>query len=480
MVSREPAVIRLRRTEGNQERVALRQALRLARASGPRSPQGRQGERVLHQPTAQPATLQEAFRQGRDRESRSPQGVQGERIFRGTVLAILVLLLGSSTSARAQTPDQASIPQAFTSATNARNLQALEDLFTENAAYQFPTGEHVIGKSLVRRVLEADLATHPYDAIVGTPEITLGRAVWVRDHFDDSVRSLGVAPVRETVEAVLEDSRIRTLMFRRSTEVEARVHEAENVLAVVLAFEAAQNQGDVEAAVALFADDAVGVTADGTRWVGKDQIRTVVQHSWASGAHIERSRYQVAGDRVTSQAAVSSALLRAMGVGALQVTAEAVVRDGRIQSTTSTLSPESAARLQAAQNRAVATRFVRALNAHDLETLLDLLSPEVVNRSARPDEAPGLEGARTYFAMLFAGSPDVAATLDDTVNERDLIVARMTLSGTHTGELFGIEATGRAFSVSGIEMWRIQGGRIVERWGYADDDSFRMQLGERR
>ena len=56
----------------------------------------------------------------------------------------------------------------------------------------------------------------------------------------------------------------------------------------------------------------------------------------------------------------------------------------------------------------------------------------------------------------------------------------MTLSGTHTGELFGIEATGRAFSVSGMEMWRIQGGRIVERWGYADDDSFRMQLGERR
>ena len=392
------------------------------------------------------------------------------------VAAALVGIWSSFVPLHAQAPDSTSIPAAVTAATNRRDVEGLLSLFTEGGVYRPPTGEQLIGTPVVRIWLETELSSNPYDVIIGTPDVTPGRAVWVRDHVDDFARSLGVTPIRETVEALLEGSRIQALIVRRSAESEARFQAAQGVLSVVRAFEAAQNAGAVDEAVELFADDAVGITADGTRWVGKEQIRTAVQHSWASGAFVERSRYQVVGDHVTSQANVSSDLLRAIGVGAVQVSAEAVVRDGRIQTTTSTLSPESAARLQAAQNRATAARLTQAINDRDLDRLVELFSPDLVNRTAEPGEDPGVDGARAYFSALLAGSADLTATIDEGVAERDLLVVRMTLAGTHTGDLWGIEATGRPFAAAGLEIWRIQTGRIIERWGYPAGADLRTQL----
>jgi predicted ester cyclase len=333
--------------------------------------------------------------------------------------------------------------------------------------YRPSSGEQLIGKPVVRLWLEAELSGHPHDVLVGAPAITPGRILWERDHSDDYARSLGVVPVREQVEALLEGSRIRALIVTRSLESEARFQAAERTLTVIHEFEAAQNAGAVDRAVHLFAEDAVGVTADGTRWVGKDQIRTAIEHGWASGAHIERARYQVSGDRVTSQASISSDLLRGIGIGALQVTAEATVRDGLIRSTTSTLSPESAARLQAAQNRAVANRFVEAFNAHDLDALDGLLAAEVVNRTGSTEGQRGASWVREHFAALFAASTDLNITLDELITERDLIVLRMSTRGTQTGVWQGIEPAGQSISTRGVEIWRVQRGQIVELWAYS-------------
>jgi predicted ester cyclase len=43
-------------------------------------------------------------------------------------------------------------------------------------------------------------------------------------------------------------------------------------------------------------------------------------------------------------------------------------------------------------------------------------------------------------------------------------VARVRATGTHTGELFGVAGTGRVVSLTGIAIYRIAEGRIVERW----------------
>jgi predicted ester cyclase len=63
------------------------------------------------------------------------------------------------------------------------------------------------------------------------------------------------------------------------------------------------------------------------------------------------------------------------------------------------------------------------------------------------------------------------------VAEADIVVERCTTSGTHRGELMGAAPTGKTLVLSGINIFRIDGDRIVERWGRLDDLGLLRQLG---
>lgn len=56
-------------------------------------------------------------------------------------------------------------------------------------------------------------------------------------------------------------------------------------------------------------------------------------------------------------------------------------------------------------------------------------------------------------------------TSEDLIAEGDRVVARMTITGTHTGDFYGIPATGKRIHVSGIYIVRIANGKIVGHWG---------------
>ena len=45
-----------------------------------------------------------------------------------------------------------------------------------------------------------------------------------------------------------------------------------------------------------------------------------------------------------------------------------------------------------------------------------------------------------------------------------MVVARFTARGTHTGAFQGIPATGTAGTVTGIAIYRVSSGKIVEQW----------------
>ena len=53
----------------------------------------------------------------------------------------------------------------------------------------------------------------------------------------------------------------------------------------------------------------------------------------------------------------------------------------------------------------------------------------------------------------------------DLIGEGDFVVARSTRRVRHDGELFGVAPTGREVVVEHVEMWRVEGGKIVEHWG---------------
>lgn len=139
------------------------------------------------------------------------------------------------------------------------------------------------------------------------------------------------------------------LWLASATAVAAQPTEPAQVIA---AFQTALNAGNVEAAVALFAEDAV-VTLQpplNQTYRGKAAIRGWFEHLVAVHFHGEVvSPPQTMGERVRYLARVTAHdEFRQLGVLPLEVPVEATFRAGKIQSYTVGLTPESAAKLTAA------------------------------------------------------------------------------------------------------------------------------------
>lgn len=111
----------------------------------------------------------------------------------------------------------------------------------------------------------------------------------------------------------------------------------------------ALNAGDVDAALALVADDAVLTFPDmGYVFTGKEEIRGWYEGLVAQNLHIEPSNLRVDGDKVTWSNQVWLDDYRALGIAPLGFTGEGVVQDGKIKSYTETMTDEALAKLQAA------------------------------------------------------------------------------------------------------------------------------------
>jgi steroid delta-isomerase-like uncharacterized protein len=78
---------------------------------------------------------------------------------------------------------------------------------------------------------------------------------------------------------------------------------------------------------------------------------------------------------------------------------------------------------------------------------------------------------------MLAAFPDFAVTVEDAVAEGDKVALRVTIRGTHQGALMGTPPTGKPIAISGMSLWRIADGKIVERWESADMLGLMQQLG---
>jgi predicted ester cyclase len=76
-----------------------------------------------------------------------------------------------------------------------------------------------------------------------------------------------------------------------------------------------------------------------------------------------------------------------------------------------------------------------------------------------------------------AAFPHGRTTTDDLVAEGDQIVERFTFVGTQKGDFLGIPASGKQVHVTGMSIFRIADGKIVEHWGENDGMGLLMQLG---
>ena len=94
----------------------------------------------------------------------------------------------------------------------------------------------------------------------------------------------------------------------------------------------------------------------------------------------------------------------------------------------------------------------------------ELISPEFIGHEMPPGMPRGPEGIRQFYGGIRAGLPDVQLTVEDMIGEKDRVVVRWSARATHRGVFLGIPATGKAVSFTGLALYRLAKGKIVERW----------------
>lgn len=121
--------------------------------------------------------------------------------------------------------------------------------------------------------------------------------------------------------------------------------------------------------------------------------------------------------------------------------------------------------------------FEELVNQRGIHLVEELFAPDFVNHAAPPGQQTGTDAMVAFLASLQRGFPDFRGEVDEIVPAGDRAAVRFTFRGTHTGEFAGLPPTGRRVTMSGIDLIRVAGGRIVELWGQEDWRGLFQQLG---
>jgi steroid delta-isomerase-like uncharacterized protein len=134
------------------------------------------------------------------------------------------------------------------------------------------------------------------------------------------------------------------------------------------------------------------------------------------------------------------------------------------------------------ENKELVKRVLEeAFSRGDVDVLEEVLADDFV---AHAPSEPG-HGAETQDRERLAEEiernreafPDMTFTVEEIVAEGDTVAVRWSARGTHEGELMGMEPTGEAVDMRGMNFLHIENGKIAEDWVLWDSLGMMQQLG---
>ena len=112
----------------------------------------------------------------------------------------------------------------------------------------------------------------------------------------------------------------------------------------------------------------------------------------------------------------------------------------------------------------------------DLKAADEVLAVDLIEHNPLPGQGAGREGHKQVVTLYRLAFPDLRITTEDLVADGDRVALRWKADGTHLGELMGMAPTGKRVTLTGIDIMRIEGGRIVERWAEDNGQVVLQQL----
>ena len=88
----------------------------------------------------------------------------------------------------------------------------------------------------------------------------------------------------------------------------------------------------------------------------------------------------------------------------------------------------------------------------------------------------GINAVKDFYMNYLNGFSDIEFTILDAFGQGERIVKHWNFKGTHTGDFFGIPATGNKLDLSGTTLVTMKDGKIAKEQDFFDMQSLILQL----
>ncbi|MBA3603175.1 MAG: ester cyclase [Parachlamydiaceae bacterium] len=114
-------------------------------------------------------------------------------------------------------------------------------------------------------------------------------------------------------------------------------------------------------------------------------------------------------------------------------------------------------------------------NGKEIGIIDKLIDQDVLIHSLLGD-FNGIIAMKEVVQAWLKAFPDLHVDNEIIIGEDDLVSIQWRANGTHNGEFKGRKPTGKLVAYSGVSVYRIKDGKIVEYWAYLDMQHLLSQI----
>ena len=128
-------------------------------------------------------------------------------------------------------------------------------------------------------------------------------------------------------------------------------------------------------------------------------------------------------------------------------------------------------------NKTLVRRFIDEIFVQGRpETVDELLADDFIGHTW-PSTGHPKDDLKAAIGRTSKGLSDTHFVVEDLIAEADQVAVRLTAGATQTGELMGLPASGKRYTIGEIHIFRIRDGKVTEHWHQFDQMKMMQQLG---
>ena len=146
----------------------------------------------------------------------------------------------------------------------------------------------------------------------------------------------------------------------------------------------------------------------------------------------------------------------------------------------STMTPPASPHVPAlspGEIRSIETMY-RAFNENNPDLLDAACAPDWQDIPMVPGQGPGPDGLKQLIPGFLKAFPDLKIVIHEIIGSAGRVGVRASIVGTHRGEIFGVQPTGKAVEIPIHEFHHLrEDGRITHTWHLEDWFGMLHQVG---